>query len=532
MTDLATAFSQLLARGARQPALIQRIARALLNDAQDGGCAITLEALGVSAAMLLNEPAIGTPEQTAAPMILTPSGRLYLQRHFHAERILGQALNQRTQPVASETYHNDQLNPAQCEAVARALTAPLTLIFGGPGTGKTHTAGALIAELAARTAEPLFVALAAPTGKAAARLRDVVSKIRHPQLHLEALTLHQLLNLTPEDEALKPNAGPLGHDLIVLDECSMVPLGLLAALLARVQPSTRLVLMGDPDQLDAVNEGFAFAELRHLSQDPRRALKSCAVTLQVQQRYAADSVLHQFAEAVRCGDAAAALAATTVAPATLALAPFAEAQAQHLLGECLTHFKALAALAPLEALKAQRRFQILSARRTGPFSVDAINHAARVALGETAGHWLGQPLLIEANARALGLYNGDLGLVLIDPSDGELKFFTLNGDSALTIVALSQLPGHRPAYAITIHKSQGSEFDSVAAVLTDVASPILNRQLVYTAVTRARSRAVIYASSEALTAAIHTQVKRNSGLKDYFPANPLLRTQDQLALPF
>jgi exodeoxyribonuclease V alpha subunit len=532
MTDLALAFAELIARGARQPTLIHRIARALTVDAQDGGCAITLEAVGVSADKLRDEVAIGTPEQSEAPIILTPSGRLYLQRFFRAERILGEALRPRLQAIKDSAFSSAQLNPAQRQAVALALASPLTLIFGGPGTGKTHTAGALLKALATRTQQPLYIALAAPTGKAAARLREMVGTLQQPLLQVEALTLHQLLNLTPNDEPLNPDASPLGHDLIVLDECSMVPLGLLAALLSRVRPSTRLVLMGDPDQLDAVNEGFAFAELRRLSLDPRRALQAVAVTLTEQQRYASDSALHRFAEAVRNGDTDAALAATAAAPETLTLASFDEAHAQRLLTNCLAHFSALAALSPLDALRAQKRFQILSARRTGPFSVEAINQAARAALGESAHHWFNQPIMIEANARALGLYNGDIGLMRIDESDGELKFFTLSGNDNLTIVPLSQLPNHRPAYAITIHKSQGSEFDTVAAVLTDTASPILNRQLVYTAVTRARRRAVIYASSEALQSAIQTAAPRVSGLADYFPPSPLLRTEDQLALPF
>lgn len=530
MTDPTLSFAQLLARGSRRPALLTRLARALLEDALQGGCALALEDLRISASDLRDEPAIGGPDDDDRPLVLSDTGRVYLRRHFQSERVLGEAIRDRLKPVQAASVIEPKLNPAQRQALALGLSAPLTLIFGGPGTGKTHTAGALISALARSAKEPLQVALAAPTGKAAARLREAIGQCEYPMLKLEVLTLHQLLGLSPHNEPLDDDADPMGHDLIVLDECSMVPLGLLAALFKRSPPETRLLLMGDPDQLDAVNEGFAFAELRALSANPKNPLHRVAVTLTEQRRFSATSALYRFAEATRLGHVATALEALKDDPATLSRHDFNEGNAQLLLGHALVHYRALSTQPLEEALAAQRNFQILSARKTGPFSVDAINQAARTALGESQAYFENQPLLIERNSRAHGLRNGDLGLLRRD--EGELKFFCLDSEGGLLAVALTDLPAFRPAYALTIHKAQGSEFAEIAVVLTDIASPILSRQLIYTAVTRAKQKVRIYSSVAALSQGIDSAPKRVSGLADWLPSSALLDRVDQLHLPF
>jgi len=534
--EVAHALGELLARGARNPALIRALVSELIENAAAGGCAIDLKARKIDLAALALEPAVGSDLQPQAPLVLSARGYLYLQRFYSAERELGGQIARRLQAPTRGVPEAIALNRAQAEVLRHTLSTPLTLVFGGPGTGKTHTVGALLDALAKDPDEPLFVALAAPTGKAAARLREVANAHAYANLNVQALTLHRLLNLTPNQEPLTLEREPLGYDVVVLDECSMVPLGLLAALLARTSPRTRLLLMGDPDQLDAVNEGFAFAELRRLAADTRYTLGASSVTLSEQHRFSPSSALHAFAEATRRGQVDQAMAAIERDPQVLTRHAFNEASAQALLTRALQHFADLASLEPALALTAQSRFQILSARRTGPFSVEAINRAARERLNQHAEHYHGQPLMIERNAQALGLRNGDLGLVLYNADIAELRFYA----SALEAnqgIALNLLPAHRAAYAITIHKSQGSEFDSVAVVLTDSDSAILNRQLIYTAVTRAKRDVQIFASVESLRFGLQSTPKRVSGLEDDFvklarAALPMLLTSDQLSLPF
>lgn len=420
----------------------------------------------------------------------------------------------------------------QAEACGRAARQWTTVLTGGPGTGKTTAVAGLLATLREQQPEgvPLRVALSAPTGKASARLRESVrdaasrSDGPSPQFTdeerdwlpgLEAMTLHRLLRRDPGNSTrFRHHRGNrLPHDVVVVDETSMVSLTMMARLLEAVRPDCRLVLVGDPDQLASVDAGAVLGDLvaGYAKRDD-----SPVAELATTHRFGRH--IGELAAALRGGDAETALAVldagydeviwvrdedpagvvrNAALPATLAARAAAER------GD---------ARAALDALD---RHRLLCAHRDGPFGVQHWNRRIESWLTAETGDplyeraYLGRPMLVTANDYALGVLNGDSGVVV---AQGNGVRVALRDASGLRMLAPARLGDVDTMHAMTIHKSQGSQVDEVTVLLPDEESRLLTRELFYTAVTRARYRVRVVGPESAVRAAVERQARRASGL--------------------
>lgn len=439
-----------------------------------------------------------------APLV-TAQGRLWLYRIFHAEAQLARLLLARLQtPPSALTDGADAqpggLYPEQRRAVRHALTHTFTLINGGPGTGKTHTVARLVRLLQERRPEQRL-ALAAPTGKAAKRMGEALAQALPDGSLPDAQTLHRLLGIGHRQTPRYHAARPLPCDLVIIDEASMLSLELAHHLLAALAPDTRLILIGDADQLAAVEPG---AVLHDLCRHP--LLGRHTVTLTAGQRFATESGIGQLAAAVRRGDGAQTRALLAGHPDLARQTPNADTYAQ-LAAPWQPYFAALAAnAAPGQCFAAFNAYRILCAGHHGALGTDRINRAMRTAhlralhLPAAQTWYPGRPVMITANDYANRLYNGDTGLYL----DGQLHF---PDREPLPVERLNpaQL---QDAYALTVHKSQGSEFAHVALALDTQSRAHLSRELLYTGITRAREKLTLYSAS----VEIPPPIERSTGL--------------------
>ena len=552
-------------------------ARAVSTASSAGHVCWPLAETGLAAPLLLASNVVGTlAAPGSCPLVLDDEGRLYLHRDFDHERALARRLLQAAQPQPTPLPPDlpalmQQLFPAatagaegvnwQQLAAALALRQRLLVVSGGPGTGKTTTVVQLLALLLA--AEPgCRIALAAPTGKAAARMAQALQAraaslpaALRDSLPTEASTVHRLLGATDEPGRFRHHAGqPLAIDALVVDEASMLDLALARRLLDAVPPQARIVLLGDKDQLAAVESGAVFADLSAspaLNEATRLALAAlCGVPASAIQppasaapaalpdsvvwltqnhRFAADSTIGRLATAVRLGDArgaqallqagGTALALSAPGPATLAQAreayePYLDILLQHPAD-------------PAQAHAALARFRVLCAVREGPQGVNTLNqqlaqHARdRLAALQPAGAdalspWFaGRPVGVRRNDPTLGLFNGDIGIALPAADGTGLRVWFADARQAdgWRAIAPARLPVHETAFAMTVHKSQGSEFDAVLVALPAHASRVLTRELLYTAVTRARHHVALAATTAAVATAVATPTQRHSGLQ-------------------
>jgi exodeoxyribonuclease V alpha subunit len=424
----------------------------------------------------------------------------------------------------------------------------LAVVAGGPGTGKTTTVARIVALLAeqaaaAGTAPPL-IALAAPTGKAAARLEEAVHRqaaelpvdaaVREQLLATTASTLHRLLGWRPGSRSRfrHDRSSRLPHDVVIVDETSMVSLTLMARLLEAVRPDARLVLVGDPDQLASIEAGAVLGDVVGPATGDggapsgAGALADGIVVLDRVHRFGAG--IAAVADAVRRGDADAAVAALGAgaggvtwiaqdgagAEADAALAPVRAAAT----GAGRDVIAAARAGRAQDALRALGDFRLLCAHRRGPHGVSTwMPHVERwlapeidAAGGRAAHDYPGRPLLITANDYDLNLFNGDTGVVVAEDDGRLVAAFERRG--GLALVRPNQLGAVETVYAMTVHKSQGSQFRTAAVIVPPPTSRILTRELLYTAVTRAREQLIVVGSEEALRAAVARPAARASGL--------------------
>jgi exodeoxyribonuclease V alpha subunit len=504
---------------------------------------------------------------------------LYLDRYWREERqiaadlrALSDALPENVQvDVLADGLgrlfggHDDG---SQRLAAAAAVLQRFAVVAGGPGTGKTTTVASIVALLAeqaaaAGSAAPL-VALAAPTGKAAARLEEAVHEaaaklevddnVRAQLAALEASTLHRLLGWRPDSQSrFRHNrANRLPHDVVIVDETSMVSLSLMAKLVEAVRPEARLVLVGDPGQLTSIEAGAVLGDIVGpasdglLMEEGARSRLATATGRDVaaaeppsgasigdgivvlDRVYRFGGGIAAVAEAVRRGDADAVMEALTAAPDDVTWIPVdvtdptAQAALAPIRDEAVaagrTVIEAARAGEATEAIAALGAFRVLCAHRRGEHGVAAWRAQIEGWLAEqvegfgAAGAWyVGRPLLVTANDYGLRLYNGDTGVVVA--AEGGRLSAAFERSGGVVRFSPTRLAAVDTVYAMTIHKSQGSQFDTAAVLLPDPSSQILTRELLYTAVTRARRRLILAGTEGAIRGAVARPVARASGLR-------------------
>jgi exodeoxyribonuclease V alpha subunit len=458
---------------------------------------------------------VGSGEEFT-PLVLQ-DGRLYLRRYWEYEQQLAQSILARAGGKSPKRKPKDQ----QELAARNAVTRNFSVITGGPGTGKTHTVRAILELLRAQPGgAELQIKLAAPTGKAAARLSDALR-----ESGLEATTIHRLLGTIPDSPYFRHDAErPLTADVVIVDEASMVDLALMAKLVEAVPLTSRLVLLGDRNQLASVEAGNVLADICAAAETEDSPLHGSVVELRRNYRFAETGGIYKTSSAINAGDAEAALQALQAGDDEVRWnnLPAPENLAEALRERIVAGYGAcLQASGPAAALAALSQFRILCAVRHGPFGVESLNSLAEEVLAEAGllkprrGWYSGQPVMITRNDQHLQLFNGDTGIILPDPeAGGELRAFFVSAEGRLRRFLPSRLPLHETAFALTVHKSQGSEFDRLLLILPEKESPVLTRELLYTAMTRARTAVELRANEEIFRAAVARQTVRTSGLRE------------------
>ena len=484
-------------------------------------------------------------EATATPLVLNGC-LLYLRKYADWEQRLAQTLITRAseQSDGVEQAAQPQIDWQQV-AVANTLRARLSIIVGGPGTGKTTTVANLLQQLLQQEGHAHYrVALAAPTGKAAARMAQALHEKLPPDalpaelagcIPQKALTIHRLLGWSqPRRRFMFNRQHPLLLDCLIVDEASMIDMAMFVALLEAVPLHCRVILLGDPFQLASVQAGNVLAEmcsdnaLRGFSAQRYRQLGLPAeyetdaaplqdniVYLQKSYRFADDKGIGLLARACLQGDAQALTQA--LQQQEVCFLDKRQHQAQlAVIDAALAHYRQLAASNSLDdAFARLADFQLLCATKQGDYSVAFYNDALqqRIAWQQSiAGQpiYHGMPVMMRSNHYALNLFNGDMGLVWQSDDQLWLVFRTAEGEYKRFLP--SQIQGWECAHAMTVHKSQGSEYEKVALVLPEQDSPLLSREMLYTAITRAKQHFTCLANTAELQAAISRPTLRHSGL--------------------
>ena len=506
---------------------IKLAVRALRGGSVCVDLAVAEQELGVDLQTAVDaSPLLGSP-----PVLRFENGNLYLDRYWREEQQVADDLLALLPVAATEGVPDiDHLFPKGYEeqraAAEIALSQGLTVLTGGPGTGKTTTVArllALFAEQAELSGKPkLRIALAASTGKAAARLQEAV-QLEVNQLEpvdrqrisgLRATTLHRLLGSRPDTSSrFRHNrASRLPHDVIVVDETSMVSLTMMARLLEAVRPQSRLLLVGDPDQLASVEAGAVLADVVEGigARDDARiaALKTS---------YRFGKSIGELAEAIRADDADRAIEILKSKDEHIEWLD-TDTRADSLRKVLVPHAVRLHQAAVLgdqaEALKTLEQHRLLCAHRRGPYGVQHWNRQVERWLTEATGEpiwsqwYVGRPILVTANVYGLSVYNGDTGVTI--QRDGALRAVIASGK--VLDFATSRLSDVDTMYAMTIHKSQGSQADEVTVLMPPEDSRLLTRELFYTAVTRAKNRVRVVGSEASVRAAVQRRAVRASGL--------------------
>ena len=451
-------------------------------------------------------------------------GHLYLQRLFQYERRLAENIRkmavEATELVSDVslveslfvTRQEEQLD-LQRFAAEQALRKNFLIIAGGPGTGKTTTVVKILTLLNSGFEKPLRVALAAPTGKAAVRLQESIAG--HGQhLSARASTIHRLLGVRRNSPYFRHNAeNPIPYDVLVVDEASMVDLALMSKLFDALRPGSRLILLGDKNQLASVESGTVLADMM-------QALPENTVELQKSYRF--DEGIKCFAESINTGDHKKAwqmLTSSQPHHITLLqedLAIYAGAQ----------YSRYMAAVSEATTLDEYKNlfslfysFKILCALRRGKAGVAGINKVVEESLTDKgydckSEEWYpGRPVMVTKNEYALDLYNGDIGICLPGPdSSGGMKIWFECPDGTLRGILPGRISSCETVYALTIHKSQGAEFAEVLVVLPENESTLITRELLYTAVTRAKKYVIVKSGRSVFQRAVKERISRFSGL--------------------
>lgn len=532
--------------------------RALLDDLAWPAPAAWRDELVASPAVVIRDPRSGEVVDGDEPDELAPlvfdGQRVYLERYWRYERQVGTALLADLTSTTSVTFDDRAIDAVldryfgttagsgdlQRQGAETALRRRVTVLAGGPGTGKTHTVARLLAalhQLSHDAGRPLEIALAAPTGKAATRMTeavrqaieraDVPEPVARPLLETEALTIHRLLGYRDGITFRHDRTDPLPHDVVVIDETSMVALPLMARLLDAVRPDARLVLVGDPFQLASVEAGVVLGDIvgpAARSHEPDEGpLADAIVVLQQARRFSADSPIAALADAVKAEDADRAIEVLTDPDATgVTWIQPSEAEAvEELRREVAAAAAGVARAARAGdagvALELATQLKVLCGTRFGPLGSyawsDDIERRLRRLIPQmrTSETWYpGRPIIVTRNDYVTGVFNGDTGLVV--PDEGAVAVAMQVG-SDLRRVPTTQFERVETWWAMTVHKSQGSEFSHAVVSLPAASSQVLTNELLYTGITRGRERVTVLATEDSLRAAIDRRIARASGLQ-------------------
>lgn len=493
---------------------------------------------------LLATSLVGRPGE-AVPLILDEKNRLYLYRYYKYEEIIAEKLGRRAGinleydqqqagVMLSSLFPGSGADWEQKNAVALALRKPLVIISGGPGTGKTHTVARILAailqihDLDSKEGEnnkQLRIALTAPTGKAAVRLEESIRKAKETipaaittkdMIPEQAKTLHRLLGYQPVNASFRYNAENLLYlDVVVLDEASMIDVILMAALVNALPDKTRIILLGDRNQLTSVEAGNLFSDLCVRGQ-------STVIHLNKSYRFHDKSGIGLLAKAVNDGAVARAEQVLGSGFADLDYKnPLEDRHTRGWLAEQIINGYAGMAIASslADGFRYMEKFRILCAVRRGSCGTEELNRLVEQTLqrkgwlAAESGLYHGKPIIIRKNNYGLQLFNGDTGLLWTD-KQGQLMAWFKRKDDSFIAVTPARLPKYDPGFAITIHQSQGSEFAEVLLVLPEDDNRVLSRELLYTGITRARNRLFLLSRRNILDRSISRQSERYSGLID------------------
>ncbi|PID47035.1 MAG: exodeoxyribonuclease V subunit alpha [Proteobacteria bacterium] len=511
------------------------------------------------------------------PLVLA-GGSLYLYRYFQYEENMmarldhfsgTRELNAAEREVVSRHLNDSRLFQQakgvlnwQKVAAFYSVKNRLSIISGGPGTGKTTTLAKILCMLYEMN-PTLKIALAAPTGKAAARMGEAVVHIKKMMLEQipemeeaigripedTGLTIHRMLGTRQHSLQFRYNREKrLPHDVVIVDECSMIPVPLMSKLLDAVRDDARLILLGDKDQLASVEAGRCFGDLCDSSaintfskeladeyvsfsgevlptcKEKRRSL----VQLQQSYRFPDASAVGRISRLINRGDRASAGEAYELAVSEasskddIPVIWHENGDHRQMLKELepliLSNFsQVVAAQSAQQALRALAAFRVLACVKKGPYGVNQLNSAIEAILEKNKlidraePFYENRPVMVLQNSYAAQLFNGDIGIVRSDPAGHKRVYFPPLSDGEERSFLPSVLPEHETVFAMTIHKSQGSEFDSVMLVLPIHESPVLTRELLYTGITRTKGRVELFSTRRMFIAAAVRKVARNSG---------------------
>ena len=554
---------------------LAKVADKPLSETMENESQLKSPELTVWTEKLYSSSVVGKPGEYC-PLILDHKNRLYLYRYWDYEKKLSDSIIKRAQ----EDINTVDITPLQ-ESLKRlfprisgpgidwqkvaALTATFKkfcVISGGPGTGKTFTVAKILALLCEQNNRGrLGILLAAPTGKAAARLSETIRNAKKSlncsadvinAIPSDSYTIHRMLQTISGSPYFIHNAErPLDADIVVVDEASMVDLALMSKLVEAVPDTARLILVGDKDQLASVEAGSVLGDICNRDKDHgfserfckkfeeitqekldvtgehnknNSALEDCIVILKQSFRFDADSAVGKLSRRVNHGDFEKVLELLkTHGQISWQEILNPKALSRALSQEIIKGYSGYINTAdPFKALERFNRFQILCAVNIGPYGVNALNRLAERNLKQEGlispdQEWYrGRPVMITRNDYNLGLFNGDMGITLpVSGSGNQELHVCFPGDSGDFRSFLPyRLPEHETAFATTVHKSQGSEFDNVLLVLPDKDYPVLTRELLYTAITRARYHISIWGSQDIIKAAVLRKIERTSGLRD------------------
>lgn len=510
------------------------VCRLSVGLANGDSCLVVTEA---EKAVLRSSPLTGSGGPNENTPLCVVGKRLYLQRILDYERMLSAEVCRLL--ADSEVFGvNEELLQKlfgkcvpeaevdwQRRAALQALCHNFLIISGGPGTGKTTTVLKILALLQDAAGAKLRVALAAPTGKAAMRLQESITAslgdltLPHgiaASIPVTASTLHRLLGVRRNSPLFRHNReNPLQHNVVVVDEASMVDLALMAKLLAALPPGGRLILLGDKDQLASVESGTVLADMTMALPDN---------SVQLQRSYRFDVGIKDFAAAINRGDASSAWGMMCSRSPENVSRLTGDAALYAAENYCDYMEAALGAvnLADYGKLfEVFQSFKVLCGLRRGPSGVEGLNGQIEYCLREQGYHclendwYVGRPIMVNRNDYGLGLFNGDVGLCLPDPKDPEtLKVWFEGEGGKLKGLLPGRIASCETVYALTVHKSQGAEIGEVLVILPEQDSRLMSRELLYTAVTRARSQVLVKGDRAVFEAAVTAKVERHSGLVD------------------